>query len=988
MKHPVLSLAVLAVALLILCAAASSAVIYVKYDSPGPTFDGTSWDKAFHTVQAGLSAATSGGEVRVARGTYVERITLKAGVALYGGYSGAGDTRNIATYPAILDGNQGGSVVRSPSGATSTTRIDGFTIRKGRASSNGGGIYCSSSSPTITNNTIAGNEATGGGGGIYCYSWSPAIANNTITGNYASDGGGIFCESSGATITNNLIARNYASSGVGEGDGGGIFCKSSSSSVISNNTIRENFAPYGGAICCTSSSPAIMANLIAENSATKGGGIYCSDPASSPTIANNTLRGNRATSNGGGLHCSSAPVITNNTVIGNSAASGGGGAYLGVWSPAVSNNLVAFNSSGIDCSHSGTPVLRNNCVYGNTAYNYHDLSEGVGDISVDPLLAGAEYGNMHIQAGSPCLNAGWNGAPGLPETDMDGQPRIHAGTVDIGADESDATVWSPGPYVIVRVSPSGNDANDGSSWALAKKTVQAGIEAASALGGEVWVKAGTYNERIVLQTYAYVYGGFGGMENSRAERNWTANKSILDGGASGSVVIARVGQQVSAIDGFTIRNGYAHSGGGVYCSVSSPTIANNVIGGNTAYYAGGAIYCAGASPTITNNRIMWNSAMGGGGIFCDFSAAPTITNNAISGNTASLHGGGVSCESSSTPTITNNTILVNTASMSGGGLYSSYSSPKVSNNIIAFNSSGIYRDGWTPTLHSNCVFGNHGYDYSGISAGTDDISADPLIVDWGSGDHHLMPLSPCINAGWNEAPGLPLFDMDGDGRVFGRKVDIGADEFWSPEMSISDTRYAADGAKISGQGTIVTAAFSDCFYIEAEDRSSGIRVEKSDHGVQTGDRADVTGMLKTNDDGERYIEASSVSLSGTGSIAPVRVTGRTLGGGNWFYNPATGAGQQGVLGGAGLNNIGLLVRTWGKVTHVGDGFFYFDDGSNLREGSGFAGVKALVAGPGLPAEGDYIRSTGISSCFRDGENLHRLLRVQEWSKEQSATPIP
>jgi hypothetical protein len=78
--------------LLALTSSAASAVVYVKWDSPGPAFDGTSWDKAFHTVQAGLNTASSGGEVWVARGTYVENITLKDGVALYGGYSGVATT--------------------------------------------------------------------------------------------------------------------------------------------------------------------------------------------------------------------------------------------------------------------------------------------------------------------------------------------------------------------------------------------------------------------------------------------------------------------------------------------------------------------------------------------------------------------------------------------------------------------------------------------------------------------------------------------------------------------------------------------------------------------------------------------------------------------------------------------------------------------------------------------------------------------------------
>ena len=41
-------------------------------------------------------------------------------------------------------------------------------------------------------------------------------------------------------------------------------------------------------------------------------------------------------------------------------------------------------------------------------------------------------------------------------TEIDGQARIQGGHVDIGADESDGTVWPDGPYTIVRVAPDGD----------------------------------------------------------------------------------------------------------------------------------------------------------------------------------------------------------------------------------------------------------------------------------------------------------------------------------------------------------------------------------------------------------------------------------------------------------------------------------------------------------------------------------------------------
>ncbi|HXK84933.1 MAG TPA: hypothetical protein PLS82_02765, partial [Phycisphaerae bacterium] len=134
-----------------------AATIYVTQTGSDAN-SGLSWSEAKGTVAGGLAAAVAGDEVWVAAGVYVERITLKAGAALYGGFAGSEtqlEQRSVASNPTVLDGNRTGNVVTSPSGATATTRIDSFTIRNGYVSNGyGGGIYCSSSSPTIANCTI------------------------------------------------------------------------------------------------------------------------------------------------------------------------------------------------------------------------------------------------------------------------------------------------------------------------------------------------------------------------------------------------------------------------------------------------------------------------------------------------------------------------------------------------------------------------------------------------------------------------------------------------------------------------------------------------------------------------------------------------------------------------------------------------------------------------------------------------------------------
>lgn len=443
---------------LLLCGfsqSAEAAVRYVKSDSSAADGSGLTWVTAFITVTAALNAASPGDQIWVAAGTYYERVTLKDGVALYGGFAGTEttlDQRDWKANVSILDGQSGGTVVTAFGLSSTATRIDGFTIQNGSNS----GLYCSSSSPTISNNTISGNTASSYGGGIYLNdNSSPTISNNTISGNETGQGGGIFCFSSSPTIRNNTINENKASSSGGgiycwnnssptisnntvsrntAYSGGGIFC-SYSSPTISNNTINGNKAPLGGGIDCYSSSSIIINNTISGNETDEGGGIFCS--SSSLTISNNRISENMSTYFGGGICCfTSSPTISNNTISGNTASSDGGGIYLDEnSSPTISNNIIAFNNSGIYAyNSSSSPTLSHNCVYSNTSYNYSGLSAGSGDIQKDPLFLDRNTRNFRLQKGSPCIDTG-NSVIDVGTTDLDGNARIFGNCIDIGAYE-------------------------------------------------------------------------------------------------------------------------------------------------------------------------------------------------------------------------------------------------------------------------------------------------------------------------------------------------------------------------------------------------------------------------------------------------------------------------------------------------------------------------------------------------------------------------
>jgi hypothetical protein len=268
---------------------------------------------------------------------------------------------------------------------------------------------------------------------------------------------------------------------------------------------------------------------------------------------------------------------------------------------------------------------------------------------------------------------------------------------------------------------------------IAYASIQEAIDAA-ANGDTVLVDDGVYYENINFLGKAITVKSVNG-----------AASTTIRGTGSFSVVSFWSGETASSVlDGFTITNGNATFGGGIYCESSSPTIMNCTIIGNNATTYGGGIYSDSSggsttspftfsSPTITDCIIKNNTAdYYGAGIYSGSSglstSSPTITGCTISGNvtnTASSYGygGGIYINYYSSPTITDCTITGNGADYGagivalGGGIYDTSSTPRITKCTIAGNSSSSYGGGFYINGASmeitNSIIANNNSSYGG-----------------------------------------------------------------------------------------------------------------------------------------------------------------------------------------------------------------------------------------------------------------------------------
>jgi hypothetical protein len=130
-----------------------------------------------------------------------------------------------------------------------------------------------------------------------------------------------------------------------------------------------------------------------------------------------------------------SPTVTNCTFAGNAAGYTGGGMYSygNTSNPTVTNSILWNN----------VPNDVFDDVNSTTTAAYSDIAggfPGTGNIDADPLFVDPDHGDLRLQPGSPCIDAGDNTAvPVAITTDLDGNPRFTHDPCTIDTGNPDGT---------------------------------------------------------------------------------------------------------------------------------------------------------------------------------------------------------------------------------------------------------------------------------------------------------------------------------------------------------------------------------------------------------------------------------------------------------------------------------------------------------------------------------------------------------------------
>ena len=378
-------------------------VIYVDSAAMGAN-TGCDWSNAFVNLQDALLTSMPGDTIKVAKGTYFPDeilgdnnnardiyFTPLDSVIVMGGYPTGGGTREWTVNPTVLSGdvqqdndstNNSYHVLYTPYGLA-RTEVDGFIITGGYADgsaydqSNGGGWYSNYSN------------------GLQ----SHILRNCTFIYNYSKYNGGAIYSSSCDTINYSEIGNCYFLHNAARYDGGAIYhsCSGPNFSIVNSSFWNNTALGDGGAFYGLYTEARISNCSFSRNIADHGGGIfnhnYSSYDPIAPSIINCILWGNIS-------------LYSNFNDIDNDNAE-----------PLISSSIVK------------------NCYLYGYYWPYDIGIDGGNNLDVDPHFVDTQTGNLRLQSNTLATNAGTNNGIVITDFDLDGNPRIIGGTIDMGCYE-------------------------------------------------------------------------------------------------------------------------------------------------------------------------------------------------------------------------------------------------------------------------------------------------------------------------------------------------------------------------------------------------------------------------------------------------------------------------------------------------------------------------------------------------------------------------
>jgi hypothetical protein len=326
--------------------------------------------------------------------------------------------------------------------------------------------------------------------------------------------------------------------------------------------------------------------------------------------------------------------------------------------------------------------------------------------------------------------------------------------------------------VTLRVDPSAAPGGNGLTWATAFPGIKSAVTAAIANPAvtEIWVKQGTYfpgTTPYTLRNGLTMYGGFTGNETSRDQRNPTVNVTTLTGQNTRRIINGGVLDSTAVIDGFTIRDAYASSGGAAVGG-GGMTFRGCRFIENRSDASGGVWYSYDRTITFIDCRFIGNEA-DEGAVADTYEGSIRLISCRIVGNLSPDNGAVVTSYDGRIE-------LVNSLLVQNTGGIGSYEGPvNVFNSTIADQAGpgvGVFTGPGITVRNSviwnNAVNGPRNVAYSclqGGATGEGNTDGDPLFVDPAARDYRLGLGAAAIDAGSNALLPADEFDLDRDGDV-------------------------------------------------------------------------------------------------------------------------------------------------------------------------------------------------------------------------------